>query len=51
MYVSECTPESSGVVLTALADSVVSPKIVPWEMADASVRATRERTHGENTPL
>ncbi|CAM9816496.1 unnamed protein product [Ascophyllum nodosum] len=38
MYVSECTPESAGVVLTALADSVVSPKIVPWEMADASAK-------------
>lgn len=38
VYVSECPPDSSGVVLSALAESVVSPKIVPWEMTDASVR-------------
>lgn len=38
VYVSECPPDSAGTVLSALAESVVSPKIVPWEMADASVR-------------
>lgn len=38
VYVSECPPDSAGTVLSALAESVVSPKIVPWEMSDASVR-------------
>lgn len=38
VYVSECPPDSAGTVLSALAESVVSPKIVPWEMTDASVR-------------
>lgn len=38
VYVSECPPESAGEVLSAIAESVVSPKMVAWEMADASVR-------------
>ncbi|CAM9968153.1 unnamed protein product, partial [Hapterophycus canaliculatus] len=37
VYVSECPPDAAGTVLSALAESVVSPKIVPWEMSDASV--------------
>lgn len=37
VYVSECPPDAAGMVLSALAESVVSPKIVPWEMSDASV--------------
>eukprot|EP00903_Cladosiphon_okamuranus_P013215 g12326.t1 len=38
VYVSECPPDSAGTVLSALAESVVSPKIVPWEVTDASTK-------------
>ncbi|CAM9122041.1 unnamed protein product [Pylaiella littoralis] len=51
VYVSECPPDSAGTVLSALAESVVSPKIVPWEMADASAKLSQIvlQRHGEST--
>eukprot|EP00904_Undaria_pinnatifida_P000474 jgi/Undpi1/10427/HiC_scaffold_29.g12877.m1 len=45
MYVSECPPDSAGDVLSALAESVVSPKIVPWEMADATAKLSQIILH------
>lgn len=35
---ADCSPEAANVVLGAIAESVVSPKIVPWELKDAKVR-------------
>ncbi|CAM9936945.1 unnamed protein product, partial [Ectocarpus fasciculatus] len=51
VYVSECPPDSAGTVLSALAESVVSPKIVPWEMSDASAKLSEIilQRHGEST--
>ncbi|CAM9741122.1 unnamed protein product [Ectocarpus sp. 6 AP-2014] len=51
VYVSECPPDSAGTVLSALAESVVSPKIVPWEISDASAKLSEIilQRHGEST--
>lgn len=45
LYVSECPPDSAGEVLSAIAESVVSPKITPWEMTDASVSRAGQAKH------
>lgn len=36
-YIADCPPESAETVLGAIAESVLQPKIVPWELKDGKV--------------